>query len=192
MVTLLVGLLLVFPSQAHADGFVSFNIGSVFGGSTGSELVEAVENSATTTYGLNFGGMGSGVFGAEFDFGYTPRFFGSDSGIESSGVMTMMGSLIIGIPIGGQSGAGIRPYGVFGVGLIRRRIEFRQVFDNISSNDFGYNFGFGVMGFFTDVFGLRGEYRYFRNSGTEEEGFPFFGQGTFNFSRASLGIVLRF
>ncbi len=192
MIALLLGLWLVFPPQAHADGFVSFNIGSVFGGSTGSELVEAVENSATTTYSFNLGGMGGGVFGAEFDFGYTPKFFGSDSGIESSGVMTMMGSLIIGIPVGGQSGVGIRPYGLFGVGLLRRHIEFRQVFDDLSTNDFGYNLGGGVMGFITDVFGIRAEYRYFRNLKSDGEGFPFFELSTFNFSRASIGIVLRF
>ena len=43
LVVLLVGLSLVFPTQAHGDGWVSFNIGSVFGGSTGSEFVEAVD-----------------------------------------------------------------------------------------------------------------------------------------------------
>jgi opacity protein-like surface antigen len=189
---LLVGLSLVIPSPAHADGWVNLNLGTVFGGSTGSELVDAVENSSTATYGLNLGGMGGGIFGVEFDFGFTPNFYGSDSGIQSSGVMTMMGSLIIGIPVGGQSGAGIRPYGLFGVGLLRRRIEFGQVFDPISTNDFGYNLGGGIMGFFTDVFGIRGEYRYFRNFKSDGDGFPFFELSAFNFSRASIGIVLRF
>ena len=44
--------------------------------------------------------MGGGIFGAEFDLSYTPKFYGAGSGIESSGVMTMMGSLIIGISVG--------------------------------------------------------------------------------------------
>lgn len=186
MVALLVGLTLVFPSEAHADGWVSGFVGRAFGGSTGWELAEVVRNRETMTYGFNIGAMSGGVVGAEFDFGYTPNFFGSDSGVKKSGVMTMMGSLIAGIPVGGQSGAGIRPYGMFGVGLLRRSIEFRGAFDNISSNDFGYNLGGGIMGFFTNLLGVRGEYRYFRRFKSDASG------RTFNFSRASIGIVLRF
>ncbi len=110
------------------------------------------------TYGFNIGAMSGGIVGAEFDFGYTPSFFGKDSGVQKSGVMTMMGSLIAGIPVGGQSGAGIRPYGMFGVGLLRRKIEFGGALDDISSNDFGYNVGGGIMGFFTNLLGVRGEY----------------------------------
>jgi opacity protein-like surface antigen len=138
------------------------------------------------TYGFNIGGMSGGVVGAEFDFGYTPNFFGSDSGVQKSGVMTIMGSLIAGIPVGGQSGPGIRPYGIFGIGLIRRKIEFSEALDDISSNDFGYNVGGGIMGFFTNVFGVRGEYRYLRRFKSDDLG------RTFNFSRATLGIILRF
>ena len=186
VVALLVGLSLIFPSEAHADGWVSGFIGNAFGGSGGGGLSEALKNRDTLTYGFNIGGMSGGVFGAEFDFGYTPNFFGKDSGVQKSGVMTIMGSLIAGIPVGGQSGAGIRPYGFFGVGLLRRKIEFSEVFDDISSNDFGYNVGGGIMGFFTTVLGVRGEYRYFRRFKSDDLG------RKFDFSRASIGIVLRF
>jgi opacity protein-like surface antigen len=183
--------MIALPSFALADGWVSGFVGTVFGGSTGRTLVEAAENSATATYGFNVGGMGGGIFGAEFDFGYTPKFFGAGSSIEGSGVMTAQGSLIIGIPVGGQRGAGVRPYGMFGVGLIRRRVEFRGALDNISENDFGYNLGGGIMGFFTDLLGVRAEYRYFRNF-KSDDGIPVFDPGTFNFSRFSVGILLRF
>ena len=54
------------------------------------------------------------------------------------------------------------------------------------SNDFGYNLGGGIMGFFTDVLGARGEYRYFRRFESDNSG------RVFNFSRATIGIVLRF
>ncbi len=36
---------------------------------------------------------------------------------------TVMGNLLLGIPIGGQSGFGVRPYGVVGVGLIRTKFD---------------------------------------------------------------------
>lgn len=186
MVAVLVGLFFVFPSEAHADGWVSGFVGRAFGGSSGGDLAEALKNRDSVTYGFNIGAMSGGVFGAEFDFGYTPNFFGKDSGVQKSGVMTMTGSVIAGIPVGGQSGAGIRPYGIFGVGLLRRKIEFSGALDDISSNDFAYNVGGGIMGFFTNVLGVRGEYRYFRRFKSDD-----FGR-TFNFSRATIGIVLRF
>ena len=75
---------------------------------------------------------------------------------------------------------------MFGIGLIRRKIEFSEALDDISSNDFGYNVGGGIMGFFTNVFGVRGEYRYLRRFKSDDLG------RTFNFSRATLGIILRF
>ena len=184
-VVLLVGLSFLFPSEARADGWVSGFFGRAFGGETGVDLGEALKDRYLWTYGFNAGGMGGGVIGAEFDFGYTPNFFGSKGIVDKSGVMTVMGSLIAGIPVGGQSGAGIRPYGVFGVGLIRRRVEFSGALDNISSSDFGYNVGGGIMGFFNQTVGIRGEYRYFWAFTSSDE-------QDFKFSRASLGIVLRF
>jgi opacity protein-like surface antigen len=185
ILVLLVGVMLFLPFGAFADGWVSGYFGRAFGGETGADFGQALRNRDLWTYGFNAGAMGGGVAGAEFDFAYTPKFFGSNGLVQSSGVMTIMGSFIAGIPVGGQYGAGIRPYAVFGVGLIRRKIEFSEIFDDISSNDFGYNAGGGIMGFFNRTLGIRGEYRYFRN-------FKSNNGNTFNFSRTSLGIVLRF
>ena len=183
---------LSLPTPAHADAWVSGFVGTLFGGTTGTELSEAVANGSDTTYGFSVGSMGNGVLGAEFDLGHTPRFFGEDSSVETSSLTTAQGSLILGIPIGGQTGPGIRPYGVFGVGMIRRVAEFRSFLDDISTSDFGYNVGFGVMGFISDVFGIRADYRYFRNFQKDDERtFPI-DLGTFDFSRATVGVVLRF
>ena len=184
----------VLPGQAFADAWFSAYLGSVFGGSTGEGLSEAVENHSNTTYGVNLGRMGNGIFGGEFDLGYTPKFFGADASVESSSVTveTVHGSLLLGIPIGARSEGGVRPYGVIGVGMILRRVDLRDFFDNISTSDFGYNVGVGVMGFFGDVFGLRGEYRYFRNFQKDDGGVLSLARGTFHFSRATAGLVLRF
>ena len=82
----------------------------------------------------------------EFDFAYTPKFFGADAAVDTSNVTTAHGSVLIGIPIGGQTGGGIRPYGVVGLGMIRRQVDFLDFFDNISTSDFGYNVGLGSWG----------------------------------------------
>ena len=183
--------LMLLPHQANADTWISGFVGALFGGSTGDSFREAIENTSEATYGFSVGGMGGGVFGAEFDLAYTPKFFGSDGAVATSRLTTAHGSLILGIPVGGQTGGGVRPYGVVGMGLISRRAEFGQTLSDISTNDFGYNLGVGVMAFFNDTVGVRGEYRYFRNFQRDAENlFP--DVGTFSFSRATAGMVFRF
>ena len=182
----------ITPAPARADTWFSPYLGPLFGGSANQTLSDAVDNRSDVTYGFSVGGMGNGIAGGELDVGDTPRFFGSDSSVVSSRVMTVQGSLLLGIPVGGQRGAGIRPYGVVGLGMIQRRAELRDLLSNISTSDFGYNVGFGVMAFFGDVFGLRGEYRYFRNFKAGDGGLLPVSPGTFNVSRATAGIVLRF
>lgn len=183
--------LLLSPTSASADGWVSGSIGTVFGDDAGGDFGGAVNDPSKTTYAFTVGGMGGGIFGAELDVGYTPSFFGSSGPIDSSGVLTATGNLLLGIPIGGQSGPGIRPYGTIGLGLLRRNVDFVGGFESIDSNDFGYTLGGGVMGFISDVFGIRGDYRYYRNFQKDDQGFLGFDTGTFSFSRASVGIVLR-
>lgn len=62
-----------------------------------------------------------GNFGGEFEVGYTPNFYGKGTVFDSSGVLTMMGNLVLGVPAGS-----VRPYAVLGLGLIRRTIDYAQ------------------------------------------------------------------
>ena len=83
---------------------------------------------------------------------------------NDSNVTTLTGNLIIGVPVGGH-GAQIRPYAVGGVGLIRTKVQdVGGFFDVESKNDFGFDVGGGVMGFFSQNVGIRGDVRYFRRS----------------------------
>jgi len=80
-----------------------------------------------------------------------------------------------------------------GAGILRRDLDFNTL-DTVSSNDWGYTLGGGVMGYFTDHVGLRGDLRYFRNFKVDDidlDGVDF-EKGTFNFGRASLGLLFRF
>jgi opacity protein-like surface antigen len=136
--------------------------------------------------------MGAGIFGAELDVAYADNFFGDGGGDNS--LLTIMPSLIVGAPVGGTTGPGIRPYVTAGIGLLRRDLDLGDegVFEDSSA---AYSLGFGVMGFFTDHVGIRGDYRYFRNFEADEEadgdGIDF-DAGTFNFSRAAAAVVFRF
>ena len=182
------------PGAARADGYVSPLIGANFGGSVGTPLNVAARNRSRAAYGAQFGGMGGGIFGAEVDFSYTPNFFTENEGaVTSNNLLAIVPALIVGIPIGGQKGAGVRPYFTAGLGMIRRDFEFQSL-DSLSKSQLAYSLGGGVMGYFTDHFGLRGDLRYFRNFEVDDFGLSNidFERGTFNFGRASVGAVFRF
>jgi hypothetical protein len=71
-----------------------------------------------------------------------------------------MGNLLISAP----PGAGIRPYGSAGLGLIRSHIGGAgDLFDDLTINDFGINLGGDVNGQFNENVGIRSDIRYFRS-----------------------------
>ena len=125
VLSVLVVSLVLSPAPARADSWFSASLGTLFGGSSGQDLEAAIENRSDLTYAFSFGGMRGGVFGGELDVGFTPRFFGADSAVESSNLLTVHGSVLLGIPVGGATGGGVRPYGVVGLGLIDGRSRSR-------------------------------------------------------------------
>jgi len=185
------------PAPAKAEGFVSPWIGVNFGTNPFVSLKDGrdLDEGARTSYGVTAGYMGAGIIGGEFDFGYSPSFFGDESDFGSNNVLTAMGNIIVGIPIGGTKGAGVRPYVTGGIGLIRTSYGELLNFDAVSNNDFGYNLGAGIMGYFATHIGIRGEVRYFRTF--EDDVFGDFGDlpnlnlGSFHFWRASIGVVIK-
>jgi len=106
-------------------------------------------------WGVAAGWMGKGVVGVEEDFKWSPDFFGHGGQWDSSRVVTLMTNVIVGAPIGGQKGGGIRPYAALGVGYIGQKIKTVTDVGNFVENDFGWDIGAGVMGYFSDNVGLR-------------------------------------
>jgi opacity protein-like surface antigen len=107
--------------------------------------------------------------------------------------VTLTGNAIVGIPVGGH-GPSIRPYVVGGVGLIRSNVQdFDNVFAVTTKNDFGFDVGGGVMGFFTQNVGLRGDFRYFRSfQGAEPDSVTGLALSNFHYWRGSLGLAFKF
>jgi len=175
------------PVKAHADGYVSPFIGVNFANNSGD---------GRANFGVNAGGMGAGIIGGELDLGYAPSFFGNQGTYGSNYVFDLMGNVIVGIPVGGTHGAGVRPYGTIGLGLIRSQVTGGvNGLIETSNNDVGMNAGVGVMGFLSDHVGLRGDVRYFRtfndNSNISAANGVNIDFGSFHFWRASFGVVLR-
>jgi hypothetical protein len=175
------------PAAARAEGLIIPFVGVNFGGDSGKDFGDAVD-AKRLNWGASFLFMGAGVIGVEGDLSYSPDFYGK-SDIGGSSTLSFMGNLVMGVPFGGQRGFGIKPYALAGLGLIRSSVES---FDE--ENQFGWDFGGGVMMFFGNHAGIRGEVRYFRTFsdidilGIEIGGEP----GAVDFTRGSLGFIYRF
>jgi opacity protein-like surface antigen len=183
-------------APASADGFVSPTVGVNFGGSAGGNLRTATNNAASDgskiNWGVAAGWMSAGAVGVEEDFQWSPDFFGHGGTVDNSRVITAMTNLIVGAPIGGQHGPGIRPFASLGVGWINQNITAFTGVGNFTENDFGWDLGAGVMGYFSNNIGLRFDYRYFRNFQETNSNTIGLEVGHFAFNRASLGVVFRF
>jgi Outer membrane protein beta-barrel domain len=140
----------VFAPAASADTFFTPFAGVTFGG-------DASPRKFSTGASLTFMGH---VAGFEIEFGYTPDFFGEQTGfalISSSNVTTLMGNVVVG------PGAGpVRPYVEGGVGLLRSRIRTSALFSDLTTSDWGLDAGGGVIVMMSPHTGVSADLRYFR------------------------------
>jgi opacity protein-like surface antigen len=169
------------PSRADAQASFTPFVGATFKG-------DAPASKLTYGAGVTFMGKAAGL---DIDFGYTPDFFNQNTQdvviVGDNNVTTLMVSLVVGPGTGP-----VRPYGVFGVGLIRSAISATDLFDDVSTNDFGVNAGAGVEGKMSDHAWLRGEVRYFRSlQDPSNDGTLDVTLGKFDFWRATIGVSLR-
>lgn len=191
---------LLLPSPARADVLLTPFVGVNFGGSASSAVADFIGSQSHTTFGGSVAVMGGGIFGVEGDLGYSPRFFGTDlrvAGVPVSlaqnNVLTAMGNLIVGVPLQGHSGTGVRPYAVAGLGLIRQNVSLVDGLVNYGANDLGFDIGGGVLVFFSKNIGIRGDLRYFRSiSGNTIGDLIDLQPGAFNFTRATIGVTFRY
>jgi opacity protein-like surface antigen len=185
------GGLMSIPAQARADWIFTPFIGANL--HQDDDTLGVDTKNGTVNFGASLAWMGAGVFGVELDFGYAPNFFEQENASTFDGnVTTLMGNLIVGIPIGGQTGGGVRPYVSGGVGLIKSRLDDVEDFFDVDESSFGINAGGGVMIFFTDGVGIRGDLRYFRSFNSVDENDLDLSLGSFDFWRASAGVSFRF
>ena len=180
--------ILAAPAAARADWLFTPNIGAGFGG--------AASGREHLTYGASIGWMGAGVFGWEADLAYTPEFFEADNDsvdlFDSSNVTTFMVNAIIGVPAGGTTGGGFRPYFSGGLGMMSSNVTGAESLFEVTNHEFGFNLGGGAIGFVSDHVGFRGDLRYYRQFADPEPDNEFdIGLGSLDFWRASAGITFR-
>jgi len=187
------------PRTASADWLLTPFVGWNFGGAADldfDDFDDEFENKAN--FGASLAWMGAGIVGFEIDFGYTPNFFENTTGdsdfvFGDNNLTTLMGNVLIGVPVGGQSGPGFRPYAVGGIGILKSKVGDPEDFFHVSSTDWAIDVGGGAMFFVNDKFGLRGDLRYFRLLEDVEPEDDFnIGLSNFKFWRGSIGATFRF
>jgi opacity protein-like surface antigen len=178
-------LMLGAARAASAESFISPFIGYNFGGDSGCPEISNCENK-TRNLGISFGSIGN-VVGAEAEFSFIDNFFGESPG-ASSHVLTFMGNFMLAPKFGV-----IQPYGVIGLGLIKSHAEVSLGgFLESDNNHFGWDIGGGIIGYFGEHVGVRGDIRYFHAfEDLEILGLPI-ADTKLDFGRASGGIVFRF
>jgi len=173
---------------APAQGFISLFLGYNFGGDAGCPEITNCSDKRTD-YGVSFGLLGS-LVGFEAELGYTPNFFGETSG-QTSNVLTFMGNLMLAPKIGP-----FQPYGLGGLGLINTKVE--GVGSSSDQNQFGWDIGGGLMVFFGEHIGIRGDVRYFHSFQVLDfvnlAGLPALGLGgqKLDYGRAAAAVVFKF
>ena len=180
--------ILVPAAPARADVVLTPYVGSLFGGDLSGN---------TAAFGASAAFMGGGIFGAEIGFNYAPEFVKATVNNDDIAQMSLMGNLIVGIPVGSTDEPGhVRPYVTGGAGLFRISSAESQFFKRVTSNDFAMNVGGGVMTFFNEHVGVRFDVRYFRTlsdsdsqSGIDDLDFDL---GDLNFWKWDVGAAFKF
>lgn len=181
------------PTFAHAqaEGYVAPWVAANAGQNSGSNF-----DNGGAAFGVNAGAMGNGVVGGELDFGWTPNYFGNSTSFGTNHVIDLMANAIVGVPVGGINGPGVRPFVTGGVGLLRTSIDGGVIAPRpFTDNMLGWNLGGGLMGYFNEHVGLRGDVKYlrsFQDMGNGGNPIRFTDDGgQFHFWRAAVGVVLR-
>jgi opacity protein-like surface antigen len=177
---------MTFTTTASAQGFISPFIGSTIDDTElGCSLIVDCEDKSTT-FGVALGALGN-MFGFEFDLGYTKAFFGETS-TESSNLLTVMGNGMFAPKIGP-----VQPYVLAGIGLLKTNVEFTpSALLDTDETKLGWDVGGGLMIFFGEHVGVRGDLRYlhafqdFEFSGISIEGTKL------DLGRASAAVVFKF
>jgi opacity protein-like surface antigen len=176
-------------------GFLGVNYG---GGLYGGGLYPTLDVFGNPrVYGVSLLYRGSGVFASEIDLGYNPSFYNGLPVVSPDGESSMY-TLTLNMLVGptfyiGQGGR-IRPYGLFGGGLMRSSIsEFRNLLSLVDTkNLFTWDWGVGVYVYPVRQIGIRGEFRRFQAVGTNDLGLGWGEIKDWNYYRLTVGLALAF
>lgn len=158
-----IALVAAASATIHAQGEwqVKAFIGPVFGASTTILDLDEATGKAHATYGASFTELWE-VFGVEAEIARTPGFFEREPTgrnlVLSSSLVSLTGSLVVALPRN-IAGYGLRPYGVFGGGMLRAQYDDNLTLLPVSDTLGVIDFGGGVTGFLSRRIGVNWDLR---------------------------------
>ena len=172
---------------ARAQGFFSPLIGYDYGGNSVCQHLTGCEQKKLNI-GFGFGKMGR-AGGFEEEIAWAKDFFGSTANGGDSSVLTIMSNFMVGPKIGP-----VRPYGLFGMGLMKANVNLNPInIVSFSNNTFAWDLGAGVMVFFGEHVGVRGDIRHFNSfQSLDILGAQLNTDTKLSFGRASAALVLQY
>lgn len=178
-------LLLTLPATpARAQGFISPFVGFTYGGDVAANCASLTNcEEKRMNWGVAFGTT-HGILGFEEEIGYAKDFFGKTPGADNA-VLTVMSNVMVVVPAGP-----IRPYALFGIGLMRPHVTFDASSLSFDNNALGYDIGGGLNLFLTKGFGIRGDVRHLETFNDVTLGV--FSNEKLDFWRGSAGLTFRF
>jgi hypothetical protein len=181
--------------QDAVVGFLGVNYG---GGLYGGGIYPTMDVFGNPrVYGVSLLYRGSGVFASEIDLGYNPGFYDGLPVVSpdgSSNMYTLTLNMLIGPTFYIGQGGRIRPYGLFGGGLMRSSIsEFTNLLSvTDTKNLFTWDWGLGIYIYPVRQIGFRGEFRRFQAVGTNNLGVGWGEIKDWNYYRLTIGLALAF
>jgi hypothetical protein len=179
----IVALALIWPAAAQAQQVQQaqgkpqeFSLFSAYVGyTTGGDTT-----TAGTTYGFSTAYVGESSWGMEFDLSHSTKF--NDVSYEATGLTTAMLNVVAAPAVSRW----VRPYGLFGVGLIRARGCGPDCVREFSRTDLGLDAAGGVLVPINSIAGARADVRYFRYAQIHKD-LPRLDNGAFDFWRVTFG-----
>jgi opacity protein-like surface antigen len=148
-------------------------------------------DSSKPGYGVALGSVGT-IIGFETEFAYFPELLdNSANNIAKNHVFTISGNVLVGPTIGP-----VKVYAAGGIGGLTLDVTSVSTAavpnpTSVSDTYFSFNVGGGVIGFFSDHWGVRGDVRYFRALGFKI-GNENVALDQFDFWRANIGLAIKF
>jgi opacity protein-like surface antigen len=180
------------PAAAPAEVLLTPNVGVTFSGDTGQPFT--IDDDTVLSWGAGLAFLGDGPLGFEIDFAHNPDFFGEGDEallVPENNLTTLMGNLIV----GGRFGGGSRLYVSAGAGIMKWDVgDAGELFD-VGETDFGGNAGGGLILGLGDRLAIRGDIRYYRNFGGDDDEIDDlidFDFGELSYWRGYAGLGIRF
>lgn len=156
-------------AQMAITGLLSVHLGVASGGDTETGVSPGVSMAVIESNG----------WGTEIEFAHTVSFI--DEAYDESGITSLMLNVV-----GFWPEMRVRPFATVGAGLLRVRATPHFDAPALNRTDWGMNAGAGVLVMLDEAVAIRGDLRYVRYFGRQDELF-FVEEGFFDYWRASIG-----